>query len=466
MKLRFPLLPAIKTAAALCFSFLGLPVFALFLIPTGAEITDTLLWRQLAVLLLSGGVGVLFGAQIVPRVNRLPSRWSALLANLLAFLAAVGCGAAAVVFWMRFPAAEEGWRLYFAADAAGLLSFAAVSACCRLWERDYDDILTNHYLTALVILDVVACIACWLFGRRLELGALSVTLLLAACVHAAAKNQGNIDFLTEKRSGRSISILPRRMRWYSFSLIVCVCALIFAGYLLRGPIAWVFSQVLELLRRLVGALLRMLPEGEAGDPLPEEIPSGQSGVMGLPPAQGEPSIFWTVFGVVLFLLFLGLLFFYRREIWKALCTAASAVRNFIRNLLFHRAAPSALADVNQYFADNVEELSRQSENFRWRERKYDLRRWKKEYRAFRAMKPGGERMREGYRLAMMLLLLRRTELSPADTPEEIRRKAEKALPPDLLRSVTEGYCRVRYDGAEPDAAALDALAQMLAEAAQ
>ena len=204
MKLRFPLLPAIKTAAALCFAFLGLPVFALFLIPTGAEITDALLWRQLAVLLLSGGVGVLFGAQIVPRVNRLPSRWSALFANLLAFLAAVGCGAAAVVFWMRFPAAEEGWRLYFAADAAGLLSFAAVSACCRLWERDYDDILTNHYMTALVILDVVACIACWLFGRRLELGALSVTLLLAACVHAAAKNQGNIDFLTEKRSRRSI----------------------------------------------------------------------------------------------------------------------------------------------------------------------------------------------------------------------------------------------------------------------
>ena len=52
MKLRFPLLPAIKTAAALCFSFLGLPVFSLFLIPTGAEITDALLWRQLAVLLL------------------------------------------------------------------------------------------------------------------------------------------------------------------------------------------------------------------------------------------------------------------------------------------------------------------------------------------------------------------------------------------------------------------------------
>ena len=50
--------------------------------------------------------------------------------------------------------------------------------------------------------------------------------------------------------------------------------------------------------------------------------------------------------------------------------------------------------------------------------------------------------------------------------EEIRRKAEKALPPDLLGIVTEGYCRVRYDGAEPDAAALDALAKMLAEAAQ
>mgnify|MGYP005809067455 CR=1 FL=1 len=86
----------------------------------------------------------------------------------------MGGGAAAVASWMRSPAAEEGWRLYFAADAAGLPSFAAVSACCRLWERDYDDILTNHYLTALVILDVVACIACWLFGRGLELGALSV----------------------------------------------------------------------------------------------------------------------------------------------------------------------------------------------------------------------------------------------------------------------------------------------------
>ena len=37
------------------------------------------------------------------------------------------------------------------------------------------------------------------------------------------------------------------------------------------------------------------------------------------------------------------------------------------------------------------------------------------------------------------------------------------LPSDLLRAVTEGYCGVRYDGAQPDAAALDALAQMLSQ---
>ncbi len=463
MKLRFPLLPAIKSAAVLCFIFPLLPVFALLLLPAGAEAGAGLLWRQLAALLLSGGAGLLCGSVLVPRISRRPGRWSALWANLLAFLVALACGAAAFVLWMKFPEISGGWQELYLAIAAGALSFLAVSACCRIWERDYDEILTNRYLTALVVLDLVCCIAFWLVGRPLALGAFSVALLAAACVYAAAKNQGNIDYLTEKRSSRSVSILPRRMRWYSFSLVCCIFVLIFAAYFLRNPIAWVFRQCLELLRQLAGALLRLLPRGEEGEPVAEEIPPQQSGDTGLPPATGEPSIFWTIFGIVLVLLFLFLLFYYRREIWRGLCAAWGGVRNFFRELLFHRASPPAMADVNQYFSDNVEELSRQPGSFRWRERKYDLHRWKKEYRAFRAMEAGPERMREGYRLALMLLLLRRVEISPADTPEEIRRKAGQVLPSDLLRAVTEGYCRVRYDGAQPDAAALDALAQMLSQ---
>lgn len=466
MKLRFPLLPVIKSAAVLCFEFPILPVAALLLLPTDAEASAAMLWRQLAALLLSGGMGLLCGSVLVPRISRRPGRWSVLGANLLSLLAALGCGAAAFFFWLWLPPVSGGWQMVYLSAAAGVLSFVAAFICCRVWERNYDEILTTQYLTALIVADLACCIAFWLRGKPLALGALSVTMLAAACVYAAAKNQGNIDYLTEKRSSRSTSILPRRMRWYSFSLVCCIFVLIFAAYFLRTPIAWLFRQCLVLLRRLAGALLQLLPQGEGSEPLPEEIPPQQGGETGLPSAEGGPSIFWTIFGVLLAALFLFLLFYYRREIWRGLRTAAAAVRDFFRRLLFHHASPPALADVNQYFSDNVEELSRQPGSFHWRERKYDLRRWKKEYRAFRAMDAGPERMREGYRLAMMLLLLRKVDITPADTPEEIRRKAEKALPPDLLRAATAGYCRVRYDGAEPDAAALEALAQMLSQAAQ
>lgn len=463
MKRHFPLLLAIKCAAVLCFVFPLLPVAAALNLPTGTIVGEGWMARTLAELVLSGLCGLLCGASFVPKISAKEGQWNTLLANLLAFGAALLCAGAVLLLQRYSPAAsyETAWTVWYTAGIHALLAFVSASVCCRVWEWDYGDILTNIYLMVLVGLDAACCLVYWLTKNTLPLTTLSLTLLFAACVYAAAKNQGNIDYLMEKRSSRSTSILPKRMRWYSFSLVGIIFLLIFAGYFLRRPIAGFFRWVLHLLKLLIAALLSLLPSGEPGEVV-EETPQASGGSnMGLPPAEEGGGIFWTLFGIAIGVLFLWLLFYYRHEIWNTIRSILRKFRDFLQGVLFHSRAPSALADVNQYFEDNIEELSREPGNFWKREKPYDLRRWKKEYRAFQRQEDSPKKLREGYRLALMLLLLRGAPLTPADTPTEIRRKAETYLPPALLASVTDGYCRVRYAGAQPGSSDWDELSALL-----
>ena len=82
------------------------------------------------------------------------------------------------------------------------------------------------------------------------------------------------------------------------------------------------------------------------------------------------------------------------------------------------------------------------------------------------MADGPEKAREGYRLAMLYLLLARAPLSPADTPEEILTKAGSRLPPELFCQVTEFYRQVRYRDGQTCSQGMEALASLLFECAR
>ena len=461
---RLSLLGGLKVTAVLCTVFPILPVFCgLMLIPKipASRYNQAVM---LALCLLSCLAGMLCGAFLIPAFSKKQGRLFDLLANVTSILAALLCGAAGFFAGGRFLPipANSAWVPWYAPIAVGVCCLAACILGCRCWEEKYSDIIRAPYLTALIVADLLCSFLFWALKQPLDMLILSLTLLFAACVYAAAENQGNIDYLMQKRS-HNHSILPRRMRWYSFSLVLGISVLIFGGYFLRKPIAAFFSWVVGLLKSGISALLRLLPQGEPGEPVPETpMDTPAPGDMGLPPAEGESSIFWTFFGIAVAVLLLWLIFYYRHEIWSAIRTILGKIRDFLSGLLFRRAHVSGPADANEYFEDNVEELSREPGSFWKRERPYDQRRWKKEYKAFRAMPDGVEKLREGYRLAMQHLLLKKIPLAPADTPADILKKGQAVLPADLFACVTNAYCLARYAGKEPDSQSSGQAASLLA----
>ena len=464
MKKRITLLGCLKLAASLCTIFIILPVFACLLLVCQSPASRPLMLAALAACLLSCLIGIFCGAKLIPALSGRGGAVSALLGNLAVFLAALLCGASG--FWAGrtlFPLPEAGasWSVWYIPALAAAACLVSGFLGCRVWESDYNDILGGRFLGALIILDLICSLLFWALKQELDLAVLSLTLLTAACVYAAAQNQGNIDYLMQKRS-HNRSILPRRMRGYSFSLIAGISVLVFAGYFLRRPVAAFFRWILRLLRNAAAALLSLLPAGEGGESAMETAPSVSQGETGLPPAEGGSSVFWTIFGIVMVLLFLGLVFFYRREIWGAVCALFRKLRDLVSGVLFRQARNAGPADANEYFEDNVEELAREPGNFWKREKPYDLRRWKKEYKAFRGMAEGEDKLREGYRLAMQYLRLQKVPLSPPDTPAEILAKNGSVLPPELFARVTESYCLARYGGISPDGADSARMEEMLA----
>ncbi|MGI5892969.1 MAG: DUF4129 domain-containing protein [Candidatus Merdivicinus sp.] len=458
MKLRFPLLPVIKGAAVLCFVFPFLPVFALLALPLSIPVTERYLGIGLICFVFSAFVGMMAGVWGIPELHRRNGQIYTVLANLLSLGVAILCGG---ISFAAFWAAAEVSPLYIALTG-GILSLICSMIGCRIWERNYDEILTARYLIVLTVLDAVCCFIFWLMKEPLSLTILSLTFLTSACVYTAAKNQGNIDYLMEKRNNRSTSILPKRMRWYSFSLVGIIFVLIFAGYFLRKQIAAILMWILNLLKMLLAALLSLLPTGEEPEVVQQQMPQGNQGDMMLSSETGGPSFFWTLFGFAFAAFLIWLAFFYRREIWNGICMLFAKIRDFSLGWLFHNRSAASLADVNQYFEDNVEELGRIEHGVHRKQKPYDLRRWKKEYRLFRSMREDDYRLREGYRLALQYLRLRQVLWNPSDTPYEILEKARKILPEDLFACVTEGYCRVRYAEDLPHSEELTALEKVLA----
>ncbi len=451
MKKHLTLLGGLKFTAVLCTCFPILPVFAgLMLVPRISATGYSMAW-MLLFCLFSCLVGILCGAVLIPLLARKKGILFDLLGNLSTFLVSILCGGAGFLAGRQFLPipADSAWVFWYVPIVAGVCCLVACFLGCRCWEDDYNEIIRVPYLAALVILDLLCSLLFWIFKTQLDMLVLSLTLLFSACVYAAAENQGNIDYLMQKRS-HNHNILPRRMRWYSFSLVAGISVLIFAGYFLRKPVAALFRGILGILKAGLAALLSLLPSGENGEAVPETpIAPSQTGDMGLPPADSEPSIFWTFFGILVAALFVWILIFYRHEILGALRTLWGKIRDFFADILFRQAHISGPADSNEYFEDNVEELAREPGSFWKKEKPYDLRRWKKEYKAFRSMPNGTEKLREGYRLAMQYLLLRKVSINESDTPMQILQKGKTILPEDLLTSVTNAYCLTRYRDESP-----------------
>ncbi len=467
--MRTTLFRLLKGLSVACVSFLWLPGLMVLGISVGMEETGAFWAGPIGVLLLFGGLGMAYKLFLHPRIEK-SCGLGLVLANLGSILLAAGCGALGLFLAVQtpgIPAAGTVWGNLIRQIALGLLFAGDFLGGSLAAERRYGDILTNLYFCVLVGADAVCLLLAWFLKHPTGGTVLAVCLLIAAGVSAFSRNQSGIDFLMERRK-HSLSHLPAKMRWYSLALTGGGFALVALGFLLRGQLAGALRWCLAMLKEGLGVLLRWLFRGSGGAEVPEEpAPSNSDSAVPemLPP--GSSSIFWTIFGYAVLAAGVFFLFYYRRQILAFLRSLFRKIFEALRRVLFRKRQAAGSPDDSGDYRDDVEDLPREPapEPVK-RRRPYDYRRWKRDYRAFRAMAEGPEKAREGYRLAMLYLLLTRTPLSPADTPEEILTKAGSRLPPELFRQVTEFYRQVRYRGERVSDSGMERLSALLSECAR
>lgn len=458
----------LKGLSVACVSFLWLPGLMAAGLFAGLEETGLFWAGAVLILVLLGWIGMAYKTFLHPRIEKSCGPGLA-LANLVSLLLAAASGALGVFLTARTPRllSEDFWIELIPRIATALMFAGAFLGGSLAAERRYGDILTNVYFCVLVGADAICLILAHFLKLRTGGTALAVCLLIAAGVSALARNQSGIDFLMERRK-HSLSHLPARMRWYSLALTGGGFALVALGFLLRGQIAGALRWCLAVLKKGVSLLLQWLLRDSGGEEVPEEpaLPDPDDMTPDMPPAENG-SIFWTVFGYLVLAAGIVLLIYYRRQIFAALRALCRKIAGLLRQLIFRKGGRAAALDSSGDYRDDVEDLPREPapESVKKR-RPYDYRRWKRDYRAYRAMADGPEKAREGYRLAMLYLLLARAPLSPADTPEEILTKAGSRLPPELFRQVTEFYRQVRYRDGQTCSQGMEALASLLFECAR
>lgn len=443
--MKIPLFRILKVLSAACFPFLFLPL--LMTVSAGLGIPgDSAFWTgPLILLIVFGCLGMLSKVFLYPRVERCCGL-GLVLANLSSILLAVGCGlcGSQMIACVPLPIAAYSWSVFSLQITAGIFCGAAFLGGSLIFERRYGEILTTVYFGILTGADAVCLLIAWIMKWQIGTTLLAVCYLIAAGVSAFSRSQSNIDFLMERRK-HSLNHLPVKMRWYSLALVGGCFAVIVAGFLLRRQIADVLNWSLEMLRRGVGFLLRLISRGEEAEAVPEPEPEPPASPdIGLPEG-GESSIFWTIFGYAVLAGALFLLYYYRHEILNSLRRLGKKMAEILQRFLFRRGRAVKTGDLEGEYEDDVQDLPREpAPEPTKRRRTYDFRIWKKEYRAFRSMPDSGQKAREGYRLTLLYLLLKRVSLSPSDTPAEILAKAQSIVPEELFRSVTESYRAIRY----------------------
>ena len=466
--MKFPLFRVLKILSAASFSFMFLPLLMVLGAGLGARGGAAFWIGPMLLLVAAGCVGMAYKAWLHPRLERSCGMGLA-LANITSILLAAGCGWGCFYLATKFTIPEPvyNWTGFAFPLAAGILCGVAFLSGSIVFEHGYGEILTPTYLAVLTGVDAVCLLIPWIMKWQVSAGILAVDYLIVIGVAAFARNQSNIDFLMARRK-HSLNHLPSKMRWYSLGLVGGCFAVVVVGFLLRGQIAGLLRWCLEILRLGFAKLLQWL-FGDAGQS--GELPPDPAAPEMTPPDFGlteenGPSIFWTIFGWLMLLGVLALLFYYRREILGGFRNIVRKAADLLHRLLFRKGRMIPAGNQEGYYEDDIEDLPREpAPKTVKKHRPYDMKNWRKEYRLYRAMADGEDKVRAGYRLAMLYLLLKRVPLTSSDTPTEILQKSEKVLPSTLFSSVTTAYRQVRYAEMMPSTQQIQQLSEMLGNCA-
>ena len=385
-------------------------------------------------------------------------RWKTVLGNII-----TAVPYAAAVIWCG---------LHFELELGTPVALAASIFCVFHAERHAADLYVEMLSRTLLVVSLGMGVGALLIflgtGMPYDAGALIWPFFIEAVACAVAQNQGNIDFMMQRRK-HDLRHLPRRIRWYSLSVTGGVLVLILAVVLLRPQITWLFGEILGvvkvILRYILMAVLWLAGLGGDGNDEVGGQEGSSGGMEGLGDASAQANPWWDyIMYTVLIALGCFLLWTYRRYIIRAIRDFFRRIANFIRDKLFAVPAVQKLAEAvagkSEYYTDETETLA--PEEYReLREEVFRLRDWRRKVKRLNGEPASPERYRKGYGLGVEWLQWKGVGIVPADTPADILDKAKKVLPPESWGEVTEFYELVRYGEQDAPAAAQEKLFGLL-----
>lgn len=404
------------------------------------------------------GVSLLIGA-FAYGVHLLLCKWEerthAVPAIRKVLVGVLGIAVSVEVFWLFRD------TLVFAilcAVLSGVLYFFSARLVYARYERLFTEVqLVSAALENLLILLIVYYVS-KTYPIVLYDDLFIFTFLPAIFCFFISRNQGNIDYLMERRR-HDLAHLPKKIRRYNVFLLcgLFVCLLVLFAF--REPLIEFLWDVLRALRSVLYViitfflwLLSKLPGGRAV----EEPADQEMGGMGEESIEAGIAIDWTILAVI----GLALLFFvYRRQILSWLSDKWGLLCDLLHRLLFSSKERVQAVGHHSYYDDVVETLTQEERGFRRKNSVQTPRNWKREYRRYKKLS-GEERVRFGFRLWMSWLTLQGEQVRPSATVSDILTLTEKYLKDDRKDDASHGYEKLRYSAQQFDeqsVASMDAL---------
>lgn len=386
---------------------------------------------QLAAVVFAGFAGYLLSYLCRIREQKHPKQTKLLR---LGFALLLGMGTALLF----------GWDAWGVRAGFGLTVGIAFYIGALLYFERYSAILTQRRLTLFFGFSLAILFLLWILGRPCPTAWLALDFLLTLGVYLLAKNQGNIDYLMERRKHK-MEFLPPKIRRYNSRLICLILALVLIGFFLRGPLSRMLTAGLQGLGAGLVALIKWLI-ALWGDQTEEAPPPAQQ--QPKPPmeeAAGGNPIWDLIFYLLAAGMFLWLIIRYRKQIGKAIALFFYRLREFLHSLFSGRLVQRQRKQESEYYYDEEELLAPEAlKQSRKTKSPRSARQWKKQYRQFEGMPGGEEKYRRGYQLILNWLTLRELPVERWNTATEIYERTREQVRAPGYEDATSGYNQVRF----------------------
>lgn len=340
-----------------------------------------------------------------------------------------------------FPLEQTPSKIFLSA-----ISVTAYLIGTWCYTAPYKDILSTNIISISVGLNLAVIFILWMLGKErnfsYSLSPFTVIFFMEILIFAVTRNQGNIDYLMERRQ-HNLSHLPKKIRYYNLSLLCVLAALTGLFYLFREQIIWIMKKILLGIRSgiiLFIEFLRYLAELLSSDgELGEEAVQPQQG-SGDMSAADNVSLGWIVILILIIVIIAN-----RKSICNWLGRKLSRLAAIIKKFFLRSGSIKHYDDKSEYYYDKVYDIPlEQREKSRKASERASMRMLKKEYRTYQKMAVSEEKLRQGYKLLREWLLVSGVKIMPCDTTLEILQKQGEKLDHKALKIATICYNELEY----------------------